>query len=199
MLREAFRKQYKAYPLAKRVIVVAGVNDVRNTSVEDFKMEMEKWVQELGDDNCCGMLDKIKFSHMIRPPMLAWLNGNGVKPNDLVDFSEKIRLMNQAIDEVNEMTNDDIFNPVSFVNMGRRITKNGKEQHKWSDWREKSKNKMLHLNDKGRHNMLARLENAFAYDFVSTDHIEMVPEGDHRGAIMPDGSIIVDTPFKIPE
>ena len=199
MLREAFKNQYKAYPLAKRVIVVAGVNDIRNTSVEDFKDEMMRWVQELGDDNCCGMLDKIKFCHMIRPPKMVWLRGNGIKPLDFVDYSEKILKMNEAIDEVNKIYDDEHFNQVSFTNMGRRVIRNGREQHKLSDWREKSRSKMLHLRDEKRHSMLERLENAFAHDFVSYDGIEMVPQGDHRGKIMPDGSVFIETPFTIPK
>ena len=106
--------------------------------------------------------------------------------------------MNQAIDEVNKLTQDEHFNAVSFFNMGRRLKKNGKEQHKLTDWRESSRDRMLHLRDERRHNMLDRLETAFAHDLVSCEELELVPEEDHRGRIQPDGTVIVDTPFELP-
>ena len=164
-LRKAFLAQYQGCNQPMRVLVIAGLNDVRTTSLEDFKNQMVKWKTHIIQQNEKGPLRDIKFCQIPRPPQLVWLNGQSGMPPGFTNYEEKILKMNAAMDNVNELLKekcDTNFNQVSFVNMGRRKLKNGKETHKFPDWREQDRFNMLHLKDPKRHSMLKRIEAAFS-------------------------------------
>ena len=160
MLRKAFLDDYRGAPVRLNVLVVAGLNDITRTSVEDFKREMLAWYYDMKEQNVCMLPDRLGFCEMMRPPQRVWLPGNGQPPPNHVFYNDKVNAMNGAIREVNSSIIPG-HNTVSFVNQGRRTLKSGLEKHQWASWREQDKTNMLHQKNLYRYSMLKRLESCF--------------------------------------
>ena len=160
MLRKACINDYKGSPVRLNILVVAGLNDIVNTTVADFKEEMLGWYYDLKRENICMIPDRLGFCSLMRPPQRVWLSGNGQPPPGQVFYNDKVQEMNDVITEVNSMIIPG-YNTVNFANQGRRTLKSGLEKHQWASWREQNRRYMLHQKNFYRYPMLKRLEACF--------------------------------------
>ena len=100
---------------------------------------------------------------LLKPPKLAWLPGNGPAPPGHVNYLQKIEEINRCIHDLN--ISNGHFDVIGFGSEGIRKSRkrdaDGKcmLMHKISSWREKDlgPEHCLHLNDRGRTNMMKKL------------------------------------------
>ena len=166
-IRLNFEASYKNVNCGMDILVVAGINDIARSNPGQFTIQMKRWHEWIDEqEKIFNVKHSLAFSEIFRPPQHHWFASNGACPEDHVDRSHVIQEMNLKIKEVNESYNR-CYKPIGFKNEGRRLLKNGNEQHVWSAWREQSKTQMLHIADPQRAKMLERIEKYFSLNTQS--------------------------------
>ena len=161
-LQELYQSWLKVYnnSFPQHVVVVGGLNDVANTSMANIQATLKRWsinVRSLNNANT------FRVCKLLKPPMLAWLPGNGPPPPGFVNHLERIEEINQYICDLNASNGH--FSVIGFGSEGiRKSRKRGADgrqllMHKFSSWREQSRGPehCLHLNDNCRTIMMKKL------------------------------------------
>ena len=160
-LYQAWTATYRLEPGPVDLIIVAGLNDVRTTSVQDFTNTLNHWYFTLKDNNDSSTM---RICKLMRPPSLAWFPANGPQPDlPYTNHLDKINLINSQIDHFNRLNSIDQV--IGFSNEGCRA---GKKRHRGGapaishvlhQWREADQGmaSCLHLRDKERANMTRKL------------------------------------------
>ena len=159
----AFKIEYSYHTRPMDVYIVAGYNDlVRNTGrdmiVKTIKTFCE-YVLELTNEDMVN--NTITIGTLLYPPQLAWFRDDGPEPEGYVNQREKIDWINGNIDQMN--LDNGMPYSLGIHKHGTRVsTSKTKDMygnvihtrhmktHRWQQWRETEKTRMLHLSNERR-------------------------------------------------
>ena len=150
----AWQMAYGSDTTPIHIVIVSGLNDVRNVGPSGFDNILLTWFEQIFDLNESST---IRMCKLLRTPSQCWFPGNGPLPTaNYVNYLSKVNSINGKIDQFNERLGHSKV--IGFACDGCR-TRKREVRHKITDWREAQRGAehCLHLNSNKRYRMFLKL------------------------------------------
>ena len=192
-LQHAWRRDYRHEKRPMDVLVVGGLNNVRNESTSKIMERIDEFATTVlaqSEEFHPEAPSTFSFATMFLPPQYARFPGDDSLP--IKSFDNKLAMMMDLNEKITQLNNNifqktiEVFKSQNGGVAGekpktlglhkygmRKLTKkypNGKvvavRTHRWEHFRETEKEQMLHLNDEQRAKVGRAINNYFINQFV---------------------------------